>query len=97
MDQALVTQAHEEDWPFVRAVKAGCSVAPPAGLPDMKDLIETLAERLAEICLQDPRVRRAEVTLHKPGAPIAATFADVTLTIIRSSPRTPLAPETNHD
>jgi 7,8-dihydroneopterin aldolase/epimerase/oxygenase len=56
---------------------------------DPVDLIETLAQRLADICLDDPRVRRAEVTLHKPGAPIEATFTDVTLTITRSSPRTP--------
>jgi dihydroneopterin aldolase len=55
---------------------------------DPVDLIETLAQRLADICLEDPRVRRAEVTLHKPGAPIEATFSDVTLTIIRTSART---------
>lgn len=53
------------------------------------DLIETLAQRLADLCLEDPRVRRAEVTLHKPGAPIGATFTDVTLTITRTSDRHP--------
>ena len=31
-------------------------------------LVETLAERVAEICLQDPRVRRARVSVEKPGA-----------------------------
>jgi 7,8-dihydroneopterin aldolase/epimerase/oxygenase len=51
---------------------------------DPVDLIESLAQRLADICLTDPRVRRAEVTVHKPGAPIQATFDDVTLTIIRT-------------
>jgi dihydroneopterin aldolase len=51
---------------------------------DPVDLIERLAQRLADICLEDPRVRRAEVTLHKPGAPIEATFTDVTLTITRT-------------
>ncbi|HYO40530.1 MAG TPA: dihydroneopterin aldolase [Nocardioidaceae bacterium] len=51
---------------------------------DPVDLIETLAQRLVGVCLEDPRVQRAEVTVHKPGAPIAATFADVTLTITRS-------------
>jgi dihydroneopterin aldolase len=55
---------------------------------DPVDLIETLAERLAEICLEDPRVHHAEVTLHKPGAPIEAAFADVTLTITRTRTRT---------
>ncbi|MFL6134143.1 MAG: dihydroneopterin aldolase [Nocardioidaceae bacterium] len=51
---------------------------------DPVDLIETLADRLAAICLADPRVHRTEVTVHKPDAPIEATFADVALTIIRS-------------
>lgn len=31
-------------------------------------LIETLAERISEVCLADPRVKRATVTLDKPGA-----------------------------
>ncbi len=49
-------------------------------------LIETLAERIATICLTDPRVAWTEVTVHKPEAPIEATFADVALTIHRSRP-----------
>lgn len=56
MDPDLVRTAHEEDWPFVRAVKAGCSVTPPAGLPDMKDLVEALADldkELYVVCEQD--------------------------------------------
>ena len=48
------------------------------------DLIETLAERLAEVCLADPRVETAEVTVHKPAAPIAHPFTDVAVTIFRS-------------
>ena len=51
---------------------------------DPVDLIETLAERIADLCLADERVGRAEVTVHKPEAPIAATFSDVALTITRS-------------
>jgi 7,8-dihydroneopterin aldolase/epimerase/oxygenase len=51
---------------------------------DPVDLIETLADRLTGICLADPRVHRTEVTVHKPDAPIEATFADVSLTITRS-------------
>jgi len=31
-------------------------------------LIERLAERIAEVCLEDPRVRRAQVSVEKPGA-----------------------------
>lgn len=47
------------------------------------DLIETLADRVASVCLLDTRVEWARVTVHKPNAPIQATFADVTLTITR--------------
>jgi len=32
------------------------------------NLIETLADRIADICLQDPRVVSATVTVDKPGA-----------------------------
>ncbi len=31
-------------------------------------LVETLAERIADICLQDPRVSRVRVSVEKPGA-----------------------------
>ena len=50
---------------------------------DPVDLIETLAQRIADICLLDGRVEWAEVTVHKPEAPIDATFSDVALTITR--------------
>lgn len=46
-------------------------------------LIETLAQRLADLCLGDPRVAAATVTVHKPHAPIPLTFADVAVTIRR--------------
>ncbi len=51
---------------------------------DPVDLIETLAQRIADVCLLDSRVEWARVTVHKPDAPIDATFADVALTITRS-------------
>ena len=51
---------------------------------DPVDLIETLAQRIATVCLQDKRVQWTEVTVHKPDAPIEATFEDVALTIFRS-------------
>lgn len=47
------------------------------------DLIETLAERLAAVCLTDRRVHRVEVTVHKPDAPIALSFEDVRVTVVR--------------
>jgi dihydroneopterin aldolase len=43
-------------------------------------LIETLASRLVEVCLADPRVIAATVTVHKPAAPISHEFADVAVT-----------------
>lgn len=51
---------------------------------DPVDLIETLAQRIADVCLRNPRVEAVEVTVHKPQAPIQATFDDVALTINRS-------------
>ena len=50
---------------------------------DPVDLIETLAQRIADVCLTDDRVQWARVSVHKPDAPIEATFADVVLTITR--------------
>lgn len=47
------------------------------------DLIETLAGRLAQVCLADPRVFEAEVTVHKPNAPIPVPFDDVSVTVVR--------------
>lgn len=48
------------------------------------DLVETLAERIAERCLTHAPVRTAEVTVHKPEAPVPVPFDDVTITISRS-------------
>ena len=47
------------------------------------NLIETLAERIAEDALRDERVRAVEVTVHKPHAPIAHAFTDVSVTVRR--------------
>ena len=54
---------------------------------DPVDLIETLAQRIADVCLLDRRVSWARVTIHKPEAPIEATFRDVALTITRRTDR----------
>lgn len=48
------------------------------------NLIETLAERLAALCLESPRVADVEVTVHKPSAPVPHPFGDVAVTIHRS-------------
>jgi dihydroneopterin aldolase len=47
-------------------------------------LIETLADRLAAVCLEDSRVLAATVTVHKPQAPIPHEFADVAVTLRRA-------------
>ncbi|MFF4588085.1 dihydroneopterin aldolase [Streptomyces sp. NPDC000345] len=48
------------------------------------DLVETLAERIAQACLKHERVQEVEVVVHKPNAPITVPFDDVTVTITRS-------------
>ena len=50
------------------------------------NLLETLADRLLGVCLADSRVTAAEVTVHKPQAPIRHEFADVAVTLRRSRP-----------
>lgn len=47
-------------------------------------LIETLAARLAAACLIDRAVQAADVTVHKPQAPVAQQVADIAVTIRRS-------------
>jgi 7,8-dihydroneopterin aldolase/epimerase/oxygenase len=61
---------------------AGALAKVVAGEP--VNLIETLADRLAGVCLLDPRVAAATVTVHKPGAPIPLEFADVAVTVRRA-------------
>ncbi|AXI87083.1 dihydroneopterin aldolase [Streptomyces sp. ETH9427] len=48
------------------------------------NLVETLAERIAQVCLKHDVVREVEVRVHKPDAPITVPFDDVTVTITRS-------------
>lgn len=67
---------------------------------DPADLVETVAQRIAEVCLTERRVEWARVTLHKPEAPMAATFRDVALTITRTrgpaDDRVPQPPHRGH-
>jgi len=53
---------------------------------DPLNLIEALAERLADRCLADPRVQEVEVTVHKPQAPVTVPLGDVSVTITRRQP-----------
>ncbi|NED98740.1 dihydroneopterin aldolase [Phytoactinopolyspora halotolerans] len=47
-------------------------------------LVETLAQRIADTCLDDIRVEEVEVTVHKPEAPTTVPVGDVTVTIRRA-------------
>ncbi|MDR6690001.1 dihydroneopterin aldolase [Microbacterium sp. 1154] len=51
---------------------------------DPVDLLETLAQRLADAVLTDERVDAVTITVHKPQAPITVPFGDVSVTISRS-------------
>ncbi|WP_350270753.1 2-amino-4-hydroxy-6-hydroxymethyldihydropteridine diphosphokinase [Brevibacterium sp. CBA3109] len=53
------------------------------------DLIETLASRIAEHCLD--LAEHVEVVVHKPGAPIQRSFNDVSVTVVRSRDSTVIA------
>jgi dihydroneopterin aldolase len=57
------------------------------------NLIETLADRLVEVCLADHRVTAATVTVHKPQAPIRHAFTDVAVTLRRDRPAGPGPPD----
>ena len=61
------------------AQRAAAIVGGPA-----RDLIETVAAEIADDVMGDTRVRRVEVVLHKPSAPIPLTFADVAVVATRS-------------
>ena len=47
------------------------------------DLIETLAQRLADVCLGYEPVQAVEITVHKPDADLGVPAADVTVAIRR--------------
>lgn len=51
------------------------------------DLIETLAQRIADACLARELVEAVEVVVHKPDAPVGVPFDDVTVTIVRTAAR----------
>lgn len=57
------------------------------------NLIERVAERVADLVLEDHRVVRVEVTVHKPEAPIGVEFDDVSVTVVRPLPGPELPPE----
>ncbi len=47
-------------------------------------LLETLVARLAAVCCADDRVQAADVSVHKPHAPVPEAFEDVVVTVRRT-------------
>ena len=47
------------------------------------NLIETLARRLADVCLRDERVLAVTVEVHKPQAPVTVPVGDISVRIRR--------------
>lgn len=68
------------DYSAIASRLADIVTGPPVSL------IETLAERLAAACLAEPVVTTAEITVHKPQAPVGANVTDISVTIRRSRP-----------
>lgn len=50
---------------------------------DPRNLIETVAARIATEILTDQRVGAVEITVHKPHAPLSHPFTDVSVTVSR--------------
>lgn len=50
---------------------------------EARNLIEALAQRIADAVLEMGAIQIVEVTVHKPGAPIPHEFADVEVSIVR--------------
>ena len=71
--QGAVSTVYAADGTRLHAVLAGKPV----------DLLETLCQRLADVCLSDPLVEAVEITLHKPQAELGVPFDDVTVSIRR--------------
>jgi len=47
------------------------------------NLLETLAQRLADVCLANPLVQAVDITVHKPQAELGVPFDDVTVAVRR--------------
>lgn len=50
---------------------------------DPVDLIETLAQRIADRCLAHASVQAVEIAVHKPQAPVGVPADDVVIRILR--------------
>jgi len=82
LDLAVAAERDDIDYTVHYGELAEEVVAAVEGEP--VDLIETVAERVAFVALSHVPVTRARVTVHKPSAPIAVPFSDVSVTIERT-------------
>jgi dihydroneopterin aldolase len=73
-DDLAVTVDYSVIARHIEAIVAGPPVA----------LIETLAVRIADVCLTHARVTSVEVAVHKPQAPVSVPFDDVVVRVRRS-------------
>jgi dihydroneopterin aldolase len=48
------------------------------------NLLETLAQRLVDVCLTHEPVQAAEITVHKPEAQLGVPFSDVEVSVRRT-------------
>lgn len=81
VDIASAASTDDLDRTVDYSVVAQAVYAELAGEP--VDLIETLAQRIADRCLGFAGVMAVEVALHKPQAPIGVPADDVVLRILR--------------
>ncbi|WP_020669742.1 dihydroneopterin aldolase [Amycolatopsis nigrescens] len=80
LDQAAATDDLTKTLHYGELAQLAAGIV--AGEP--YDLIESVAGRIADEMMTDRRLHAAEVTIHKPSAPIPLTFDDVAVTIRRS-------------
>ncbi|MGH8889279.1 MAG: dihydroneopterin aldolase [Acidothermaceae bacterium] len=83
LDLDIAAAARSDD--LIDTVDYGALAAKVAGIVggEAVNLIETLASRIAEACLDDPRIEVVEVRVHKPSAPIPLQFDDVVVVVRR--------------
>jgi 7,8-dihydroneopterin aldolase/epimerase/oxygenase len=82
LDTAAAAAADNLSLTVDYAALADRLVTVAAGPP--VQLIETLAQRLADVAAAEPLAREVEITVHKPQAPVGHPVADVSVTIRRS-------------
>lgn len=85
LDIDLAAAAHSDKVADTVSYDKVVECATAAFIAQKHKLIEAAAGQVADAVLaQFPRILSVKVTIHKPHAPIAATFSDVGVTLFRS-------------